>query len=79
MLKCATGTEYPCYLFQIPHLGRENMIDNYPFSLLIMSSVLVHAGCCYKMPEAGLFISHVIYHCTRGYKSKIRVPAWLSE
>ena len=36
------------------------------FSHLIMSSVLVHAGCCYKMPEAEWFINHVIYHCSGG-------------
>ena len=66
MLKCATGIEYPCYLFQIPDLGRENMIENYPFSHLIMPSILVHAGCCYKMPGNGWFINHVIYHCFGG-------------
>ena len=62
MLTHATGVEYPCYLFYIHDLGRENKIKNFLFSHLIMSSVLVHAGCCYKMPENGWFINHVIYH-----------------
>ena len=31
-----------------------------------MSSVLVHAGCCYKMPEAEWFINHIIYHSSGG-------------
>ena len=68
MLPCATlfGIEYLCYLFHIHDLGRENEIDNVFFSHLIMSSVLVHAGCCYKMPEAGWFINHVIYLCSGG-------------
>ena len=58
----ATGIEYLCYLFHIHDLGRKNKIDTFLFSHLIMSSVLVHAGCYYKMPEAGCFINHVIYH-----------------
>ena len=45
----ATGIEYLCYLFHIHDLGRKNKIDNFLFSHLIMSSVLVHAGCYYKM------------------------------
>ena len=48
------------------------------FPHLNMSCVLVHAGCCYKMPDSGWFINHIIYHCSEGQKSKIRVPAWLS-
>ena len=36
------------------------------FPHLIMSSVLVQAGCSYKMTEAGLFINHVIYLCSGG-------------
>ena len=49
MLPRATGIEYLCYLFYTHDLGRENKIDNFFFPDLIMSSVLVHAGCYYKM------------------------------
>ena len=70
MLPCATlfGVEYLCYVFHIHDLGRENKIDKFFFIFLylIMSSILVHAGCSYKMPEAGLFINHVIYHRSGG-------------
>ena len=36
------------------------------FPHLIMSGVLVHACCYYKMPEAGWFINYVIYHSSGG-------------
>ena len=67
MLSCDTlfGIEYLCYLFHIHDLGWENRIDNPPPNLII-SSVLVHAGCCYKMPKAGWFINHIICHCSGG-------------
>ena len=61
----ATGIEYLCYLFHIYDLGRENKIDTF-FPHLITVSVLVHAGCCYRMPEAGWFINHVICHSSGG-------------
>ena len=57
--------EYLCYLFHIYDLGRENKIDTF-FPHLITVSVLVHAGCCYRMPEAGWFINHVICHSSGG-------------
>ena len=66
MLPRATGIEYLCYLFYTHDLGRENKIDNFFFPHLIMSRVLVHAGCYCKMPEAGWFINHVIYHSSGG-------------
>ena len=59
--------------------GKTRLTIFYFFPHLIMSSVLVHAGCYYKMPEAGWFINHVIYHSSEGSKFKIRIPAWLSE
>ena len=80
MLSHATGIDYLCYLFHIHDLGRENKIDFFFFfSHLIMSRVLVHVGCYYKMPEARWFINHIIYHISEGSKFKIRIPAWLSE
>ena len=71
MLSRATGIDYLCYLFHIHDLGRENKIDFFFFfSHLIMSRVLVHAGCYYKMPEAGWFINHVIYHSSKARSSR---------
>ena len=55
MLSCATlsGIDYLCYLFHFHDYGRENKLDNFPPPHLIMSSVLVHFGCFYKIPKAG--------------------------
>ena len=50
------------------------------FSHLIMSRVLVHAGCYYKMPEAGWFINHVIYHSSKARSSRSGSQhGWVSE
>ena len=81
MLSRATGIDYLCYLFHIHDLGRENKIDFFFFfSHLIMSRVLVHAGCYYKMPEAGWFINHVIYHSSKARSSRSGSQhGWVSE
>ena len=54
-------------MLPVPHLwpwkGKQ---DWHFFPHLITVSVLVHAGCCYRMPEAGWFINHVICHSSGG-------------
>ena len=59
--------EYLCYLFHFHDYGRENKLDNFFFfPHLIMSSVLVHFGCFYKIQRLGGVINNVIYHSSGG-------------
>lgn len=40
-----------------------------------LSSVLVHLGCCNKVPQTDQLTHTVISHSSRGWKFKFRVPA----
>ena len=50
-------------MLPVPHLWRWKGKQDWEFISfphLITVSVLVHAGCCYRTPEAGWFINHII-------------------
>ena len=55
-------------MLPVPHLSpRKGKQEWQYFSpYLITLSVLVHAGCLYRMPAAGWFINHIIYHSSGG-------------